>query len=89
MGVPKKGGRSRGSFLVLDRAGEKPCPQLEEDRRFSLEDGEFFAGGKILEIRLDEKGTVMKNWTDVRSLPEENSWFETIWKDFREGRIIR
>ncbi len=31
-----KGGRSRGSYLVLDPEGERPCPALGPERAFSL-----------------------------------------------------
>jgi hypothetical protein len=26
---------------------------------------------------------------DIRPIPQEDSWFENVWEDFREGRIIR
>jgi hypothetical protein len=42
----------------------------------------------ILEARLDGRGRVRKRWIGVRPLPAEDGWFETVWNDFIEDRII-
>jgi succinate dehydrogenase/fumarate reductase flavoprotein subunit len=84
-----KGGRSRGSYLVLDKAGEKPCPELGDEWRYSLNPRLSFVNKKILEISLSDKGEVVKEWADIRPIPEEDSWFETVWEAFREGRLTR
>jgi len=78
----KKGGKSRGSFLVLDQNGQKPCEKLGEEWRFSLNEEESFVEKKILEVRLDENGELSKDWVDIRPIPREESWFENIWKDY-------
>jgi hypothetical protein len=84
-----RGGRSRGSYLVLDPAGTKPCPELGEEWRFALNPRPSFVDHKILEVSLDSRGRVVKEWVDIRPIPNEDSWFENVWEDFREGRIIR
>jgi hypothetical protein len=84
-----KGGRSRGSYLVLDKAGEKPCQELGNEWRFSLNPRPCFVDQKILEVFLTEKGRVVKEWVHIRPIPREDLWFETIWKAFREGRLTR
>jgi succinate dehydrogenase/fumarate reductase flavoprotein subunit len=84
-----KGGRSRGSYLVLDPAGDPPCPGLGDDWRFSLNPPGSFVDQKILEISLDERGQVVKNWSEVRPIPDVDAWFENVWRDFREDRIVR
>ena len=84
-----RGGRSRGSYLVLDPAGTKPCPELGEEWRFALNPRPSFVDHKILEVSLDSRGRVVKVWVDIRPIPREDSWFENVWEDFREGRIIR
>jgi succinate dehydrogenase/fumarate reductase flavoprotein subunit len=83
-----RGGKSRGSYLVLDRAGAKPCPELGEEWRFSLNPRPTFVDQKILEVSLDRRGRAVKKWVDIRPIPREDNWFENVWKDFREGRII-
>ncbi|MBM3294176.1 MAG: FAD-binding protein [Candidatus Aminicenantes bacterium] len=81
-----RGGRSRGSALVLDPKGEPPCPELGDDWKFALAREDDFAHRNILEIGLDEDGRVRKDWVSPRPIPEPEGWFEAIWKDFREGR---
>lgn len=82
-----KGGRSRGSYLVLDKDGEKPCPELEDEWRFSLNPRPSFVDQKILEVSLAENGRVVKKWVDIRPIPMDESWFETVWRAFREDRL--
>jgi len=82
-----RGGRSRGSFLVLDPAGEPPCPELGGEWKFSLARAEDFVQGHILEVGLDEEGRTRKNWIPVRPIPAADGWFETVWEKFREGRV--
>ncbi len=81
------GGKSRGSYLVLDPEGVNPCAGLEE-WRFSLEDREDKLSSKILEVLYDNE-SLKHNWADIRPLPEEDNWFENIWKDYREDKIIK
>jgi hypothetical protein len=85
----KKGGKSRGSYLVLDPAGVEPCPALGPEWRFSLNREGAFVDQKILEISLDDKGKVNKKWVDIRPIPRAEGWFENVWKDYREDRIVR
>jgi len=85
----EKGGRSRGSYLVLDPGGEKPCPQLDEGWRFSLEKPDSFVSRKILEIRLDEEMRPIKEWLDIRPIPAGEDWFENVWDDYRKDKIVR
>ena len=85
----EKGGRSRGSYLVLDPAGEKPAPTLGDEWRFSAASPGDFTERKILEIRLGRDGETEKTWVDIRPLPESEAWFETVWSDFRGDRVIR
>ncbi len=84
-----KGGKSRGSYLVLDLNGIEPCPGMGNPWRFSLNPPQAFVNQKILEISLDEGGKVVKKWVDIRPIPKEESWFENVWRDYREGRVVR
>jgi len=85
----KKGGKSRGSYLVLDPAGAEPCPGLGKEWRFSMNKEKSFVDQRILEISLDEKGTVNRKWVNIRPIPRAEGWFENVWKDYREDRIVR
>ncbi|MED9821094.1 MAG: FAD-binding protein [Christensenellales bacterium] len=77
------GGTSRGSYLICDKAGQKPLEALPELFRFSLEDKGL--GGKIQEMEYHPEGSVAC-WRDVRPIPADDSWFEKVWRDYREGR---
>ncbi len=84
-----KGGKSRGSFLVLNNDGQKPCENLGEEWRFSLNEKGSFVDKKILELWLNEKMEITKNWTDIRPIPREEGWFENIWKDYLKDNIFK
>jgi len=84
----RKGGRSRGSALVRDPGGEAPCPGLGEAWRHVLTPPDDFVNRKILEVRLGEGFKVEKEWVDVRPVPGEAGWFETVWSDYLNGRVI-
>lgn len=85
----EKGGKSRGSYLVMHTAGEKPCDQLGDEWKFSLNQPDDFVNQKILEIWLDENFDVKKQWVDIRPIPQEDSWFENVWNEFMKDNIVR
>ncbi|MCP4725380.1 MAG: FAD-binding protein [bacterium] len=86
----KNGGKSRGSYIVLDRSGDKPCDTLEDSWKLRMTEDNSFTEDKILEIELNNDDlSINKKWVDVRPVPDEDLWFEKIWKDFREGKIIK
>jgi len=84
-----RGGRSRGSFLVLDRAGELPCEGLEDVWRFLVEEEGSFVDGHILEVQLDQGGRARREWVDIRPVPREDPWFEQVWEAWRNDDVIR
>jgi succinate dehydrogenase/fumarate reductase flavoprotein subunit len=84
-----KGGQSRGSFLVLDPGGEKPCDLLDDSWRFSVGSPDSFVNTKILEMSLDENMNVHKNWVDIRPIPRAEKWFEKVWNDYMNDKIIK
>jgi len=82
-----RGGVSRGSYMVMDPQGQLPCAGLDDDFRFVLGDDPLKE--KICEARLRPDGSVAFTWTDRRPIPQEEGWFENVWADYREDRIIR
>jgi succinate dehydrogenase/fumarate reductase flavoprotein subunit len=84
-----RGGESRGSYLVPKESGELACPGFDESWKFSLTGPDDVVNLKMLEIGLAERGKVKKTWADIRPLPSAESWFETVWHDFLNDRIIR
>ncbi len=85
----ERGGKSRGSYVVPEKTEATPCPALGEGAGFALAGPEDFVSRKVLELRLDGRGRVAKKWVDVRPIPPAEGWFETVWKDFLEDRIVR
>ncbi|HPW17631.1 MAG TPA: FAD-binding protein [Candidatus Aminicenantes bacterium] len=83
-----RGGKSRGSYLVPDPAGEPPHPRLGGRWAFSLAGPDDFVGRNILEVRLGGRGRPEKRWVPVRPVPPAEAWFETVWDDFRNDRIV-
>jgi hypothetical protein len=84
----ERGGKSRGSFLVPDPAGQLPHPLLGPRWAFSLAGPGDFVQENILEVRLDGRGRIGKAWVRIRPVPAAGGWFETVWDDFRNDRIV-
>lgn len=82
----RRGGASRGSYLIYDPRGNKPLDKLPDLFRFSLEDKGF--GNQIQEIAYED-GACTCFWRPVRPIPEEDGWFEKVWRDWREGVYFR
>ncbi len=84
----ERGGKSRGSCLVPDAAGQPPHPLLGGRWAFSLAAPGDFVSLNVLEVRLDGRGRVQKSWVPVRPVPRPEGWFESVWADHRQDRIV-
>lgn len=84
-----RGGQSRGSSLVVNPAGELSCPALGEEWRFSLNAPGGFVDEHILEVSIDLQMNVRREWVKVRPVPSPGTWFESVWKAYREDEVIR
>jgi succinate dehydrogenase/fumarate reductase flavoprotein subunit len=76
-----RGGKSRGSALYYQKAGEKPHPGLPEEFRTLIDSGE--SGASIQEIRYSG-GRCSASWRPVRPIPEKDDFFENVWRSYRE-----
>jgi succinate dehydrogenase/fumarate reductase flavoprotein subunit len=76
------GGKSRGSYLIYDENGEKPLKDLPECFRFLQEEQ-----GEAKMIQELEYFNVSSRflWRKARPIPEDDCWFENVWKKYREG----
>lgn len=80
------GGKSRGSALYSDPVGCKPHEKLPEEFRFSLDDNRL--GSMVQEIRFNGKDCEA-HWREVHPIPEDNDFFENVWRSYREtGNIF-
>ena len=75
-----QGGKSRGSAMYLDPAGEA-IPKLPEVYRFRL-DGDEHAH-VVQESRWTGDDCAV-TWRPVRPMPPEDASFEVVWKKYRE-----
>jgi len=80
------GGRSRGSYLIQDEEGELPLAGLSDDFKFSLEDGALSQKIQRLRYRGDH---FEFSWQDVKPIPEDNNWFETVWNKYLNDDVIK
>lgn len=69
---------SRGSSLVLSDDGKAIHPKL--DWKIQPEDEAF---RKVCQVFENDDFV----WEDCRPVPDPDGWFETLWKDYREGGI--
>jgi len=85
----KKGGRSRGSYLIQDENGQLPLKNLPEMFRFTLDEG--LLQEVVCEVEYSDK-TDRKcsfQWNKVREIPKEDQWFENVWNAYREGNCYK
>jgi hypothetical protein len=82
------GGGSRGSGLVLDQSGPRIHDTFEESWGLRPADPASEASARILEVELEEDGSVQAHWTSPRPVPEPEVWFEQVWRDYRLDHVI-
>ena len=80
-----QGGTSRGSALYTDPKGELPFKNLDEKFRFKLSQGE--RTDEVQEAKYDQ-GKVICSWRKVRPIPQEDDFFENVWRSYRENENI-
>lgn len=83
----RKGGKSRGSYMVQDIEGELPLKSLPDDFRFMLGERQA-AENKIQEISY-VNGEGVCEWRTARPIPDGDDWFENIWNAYRNDEIIK
>ncbi|MCE5249471.1 FAD-binding protein [bacterium] len=81
----ESGGKSRGSYLVWDSDGVLPSDNLPDQFRFTA--GKDTLSDRIQVITL-KNGVCECEWETVRPIPHEDIWFERVWNDFMNDRII-
>ena len=80
-------GISRGSYLVYNPKGILPNGKLDETFRSITKETDTTV---LQEISYDaDTGSCEVWWRPVRPLPEEDTWFENVWKKYREDAIIK
>lgn len=89
----RSGGLSRGSALYTDAAGQKPLDALPESCRHVPPEGAPCPDGRTRELRAGRlvQETALRGlacectWRPVRPLPEDDDFFENVWRTYREN----
>ena len=76
------GGGSRGSYIIPDPNGLFEIP---DSCRFSPDNGKL--SSKIQEIRFTRQGCDL-SWENVRPIPQDDNWFENVWREYREEAFL-
>ena len=84
-----QGGQSRGSYLIIDGQGQPADAGIGEEWRFSVNRPGAFVDDHILEVSVDERLKARKLWVKVRPIPHADTWFEAVWKAYRDDKVIR
>ena len=84
----EKAGKSRGSFVVSIEKDFFGKSGLNLNGAIDLVDPKDFVNKHIQEIYLNDKGELHVEWVKTRPIPDRELWFENVWKDFREDKII-
>ena len=75
------GGQSRGSALYTDlTGGVKPFAQLPDTFTFALDETE----APLIQELWFEDGTCKIDWRAPRPIPEDDDFFENVWRSYRE-----
>ena len=75
----KRGGISRGSYIIASDSGKKAHDKLPF--KYLLCDDKL--KDKIQEIKLVENSPVI-TWRNIRPVPNAPRWFENIWNDYNK-----
>lgn len=75
------GGKSRGSALYTDPNGQKPYESLPDTFRYRLDDGTY---GSLVQEICYRDGECACSWREIRPIPEDDDFFENVWRCFRE-----
>jgi succinate dehydrogenase/fumarate reductase flavoprotein subunit len=77
------GGRSRGSYIVID-----PDKFKEDIRLTLLQNPELCRYDRDVENKIlvivYKDGAIHSNLEEVKEIPQQNLWFEKVWKDYLE-----
>ncbi|MBP5163155.1 MAG: FAD-binding protein [Spirochaetales bacterium] len=82
----QSGGKSRGSALYHDNEGRRPYKELPEAFTFSLDDG---SKDSLIQEMSYKEGECTFSWRPVRPIPQDDDFFENVWREFRKDGNIR
>ncbi|MCL2564934.1 MAG: FAD-binding protein [Defluviitaleaceae bacterium] len=81
----KKGGQSRGSYVIIEDDGEYSFDSEKLKFKYSIDNK--LSGTACVSTYDKVKGTVSHRWDMVRPIPADDSWFENVWSDYRNDKF--
>lgn len=81
------GGRSRGSYIVTDSVSKGGTGSPESIWKPDLCEYDRDVENKIMEVGF-RNGTVKFNLSEIRGIPEQDLWFEKVWKEYIEDNYL-
>ena len=75
---------SRGGSIVLSETGRAIHPKLSDKWRIAPENEAM--RHRVVTCSAGTDGMPVTDSEECRPVPEPDGWFETVWKDFREGK---
>ena len=75
---------SRGGSIVLSETGRPIHPKLSDNWRIAPENETM--RHRIVTSAAGRDGMPVTDSEECHPVPEPDGWFETVWKDFREGK---
>lgn len=81
----QNGGKSRGSALYTDLAGHKPYPALPDMFTFVVDDG---SRGALVQEARRQNGACAFRWRAVRPIPQDDDFFENVWRRYRQDQNV-
>jgi len=83
----RRGGGSRGAYVVLDDAGDRQMPTAA-GQRMPHRSENLAMREEIVEVAANAAGEYDAFITPVRPLPTDDSWYESTWRQWRDGDVF-
>ncbi|MCK4401682.1 hypothetical protein KAW08_05215, partial [bacterium] len=83
----ENGGGSRGSFVIIDSMSKNRL-KCKKGELFKYRKENIPLKNKIQYISYN-KDRLSISYEDVRPLPEDDSWYETTWADWKGKNIFK
>ena len=81
----KAGGGSRGSALYSNAEGIHPHQKLPEEFTYKLDNGK---GKDQIQEVMWNGATCEFRWRTVRPIPDDDDFFENVWREYRNNKNI-
>jgi len=82
----ERGGGSRGACVILDENGDRVL-ETRKGRELPHRSENMAMRDEILEVQWTPEGVRIRP-VPVRPVPDDDSWYETTWAQWRDGKVF-